>query len=90
MAWNNFQSLRGRLYDILFQGHISINLSPWLAFEIALTAAFLSTAGRGEWDNWAIGINAHKEVLKWKHPFHAYFQYKSIHPFEGAVKLPKL
>ena len=50
-----------------------------LAFEIGLTAAFLSTAGRGEWDNWAIGINAHKEVLKWKHPFHAYFQYKSIH-----------
>ena len=28
-----------------------------LAFEIGLTAAFLSTAGRGEWDNWAIGRN---------------------------------
>ena len=63
MAWNNFQSLRGRLYDILFQGHISINLSPWLAFEIALTAAFLSTEGRGGWGNWAIGINVHNEVL---------------------------
>ena len=45
-----------------------------LAFEIGLTAAFLSTAGRGEWGNWAIGINAHNEVLKWKHSFHAYFK----------------
>ena len=64
MAWNNFQSLRGRLYDFM---------TLWLAFEIALTAAFLSTEGRGEWGNWAIGINVHKEVLKWKDPFYAYF-----------------
>ena len=70
MAWNNFQSLRGRLYDILFRGHISINLIPGLAFEIALTA----TAGRREGGiTGAIGINAYNEVLKWKHPFHAYF-----------------
>ena len=33
MAWNNFQSLRGRLYGILFRGHISINLST-AAFPI--------------------------------------------------------
>ena len=68
----------------------AINLSPEPALRLLSRQLFISTEGRGEWDNWAIGINAHKEVLKWKHPFHAYFQYKSIHPFEGAVKLPKL
>ena len=54
MAWNNFQGLRGRLYDFM---------TLWLAFEIALTAAFLSTEGRGGWGNWAIGINVHNEIL---------------------------
>ena len=34
-----------------------------LAFEIGLTAAFLSTEGRGGWGNWAIGINVHNEIL---------------------------
>ena len=38
-------------------------MTLWLAFEIALTAAFLSTEGRGGWGNWAIGINVHNEVL---------------------------
>ena len=46
--------------------------------RLALTA----TAGRREGGiTGAIGINAHNEVLKWKHPFHAYFKYKSIHLF---------